>query len=180
MACALGVCACAKTEDPFKEALTSALEERLGEPIKKITFTTFERIDSVSVDQEMSQRIKTFELKYSQDRKFYEKFMIESKPKSAEKYRQAWHRDEVILSQLDSLYESLGSKLNEIAYYDYAFGVTVIGENSQLNLSEAYACITPDLRVVTVTSDKKAIHKTTGASIPGYKEIIKTNDDEKD
>lgn len=173
LAGALCFYACSHPLDPFKDALNAALEERLGEPAEKTIYTNFARIDSVTIDMELTQRINTFKLKHSQDQKFYEKFLIESKPKSAEKYRQATIRDVEILASLDSLYASYSDRLNDIAYYDYAFGVVVKGENAQLNLDKAYACITPDLRVVTITSDKKGLHKTTGGSIPGYKEIIK-------
>ena len=175
IACALALCACSQEKDPFKEALSAALEEKLGEPAKKITYMKFERIDTTDIGRELSMRLASFKLKYSQEKSFYDKYTAENKPKNAQKYYNAARNTLDILAKLDDLYLEFmeDGRLYEPASYDYRFCVVIEGENAQLNLEDSYACITPDYQVVGLNSHKKGLHKTTGASVPGYLGIIK-------
>ena len=175
----LGACA-QKAEDPFQEALTKALEEQLGEPAKKISYTFFERIDTTSFEEEFAMRRETFKLKYSQEKTLYDKYTSQRKPKNAKRHKEAAEKTLEIMNKLDSLYDTMGERLSEPASFDYRFSVSLKGEKAEMNLDEAYASITPDLRVVGLNSKKKSLHKTTGASIPGYAEIIKNAPEEED
>lgn len=174
------LCACSekKIEDPYQTALIEALQKQSTEQFTSVEFFAFEKIDSSTFRDEFGRRRSVFELKVEHDSTLYAKFVGEKKPTNAEIQRKNMLKDQGIIVRLDSLAESFGDNIDDVAFYDYHFSVLAKGKTSVMKLDDAYAAITPNYEVVGLTTKKRDIHKATGKSIPGYLELIKDEGEE--
>lgn len=152
-------------------ALKDKFAAQLGE-ISSLEFSSFEKIDSTTVAEEITMREKTFLIKLEQDKKFYEKYRnTRNSAKAAEK-QAAMDRDLVLMRKLSEIRTALGDAVDGIAYYDYKFSAKGRADGEPFEAEGWYACITPDGRVLSLVKDQKDLHKGTGVAIPGYSEIF--------
>jgi hypothetical protein len=98
--------------------------------------------------------------------------MSKGKPRNAMLKLEAIDKAQRVLVQLDSLEEEYGDVLDSVIFYDYRFSGEAVTKDSRFDLSEAYAAITPDGKVLSVSTDVKDIHKSTGRAIPGYVDLF--------
>ena len=167
----LGVLAagCAKTPDPLQEPLGDyILQGREG------TFRLYriEKIDSTTFRTEFEHRQNVFDLKMQEETKLYDSYVRQNKPKNAARHWDAIQRTREVMKGLDSLKSGMEGRLDEIAYYDYVFSGRVDIGSRYSEYPEAYACITPAREVITVTTDRKDLHKAGGRAIPGYLQML--------
>lgn len=158
--------------DPAKDAVARGIAESIknaGGGDVSMYFSNFELIDSTTVGTELLNRKATFELKKKQLIKYYSQYVNDGKSSSATAKKDQLLDCEKYLTKIDSLYEALGDKVNDIAYYDYKFS----GKAGNIAFDEGYACLTPDYEVLTIKQGSKdGLHKGVGAVVPGYKEIL--------
>ena len=160
---------CAKTPDPLEGPLGDyILQGREG------TFRLYriEKIDSTTFRTEFEHRQNVFDLKVKQETSLYDSYISQNKPKNAERHSDAILRTYEVMAGLDSLKAAMEGRLDEIAYYDYVFTGRVDVGNRYTEFPEAYACITPAGEVITVTTDRKDLHKAGGRAIPGYLQML--------
>lgn len=168
-------CGCAETPDPLQDVLGAyLLRDREG------TFQLYsiEKIDSTSFRTEFERRQNVFDLKLREETKLYESYVSQRKPKNAERHWNAMQRTREVMKGLDSLKAGLEGRLDEIAYYDYVFSGRIDTDTRYSELQEAYASITPELEVITVSTDRKDLHKAGGRAIPGYVQMLRSREEE--
>lgn len=158
--------------DPLETALRAAIAEQVGQDAK-ITVTSFARVDSVTFRQEIETRRKSFEVKLSQDTKYYESYSSQGMAKNAKKHADAMARTKEILADFGKLEEGLAGRLDEVAYYDCSFSGQAKSEAGTTVFDGFNAVITPSGDVKAIQSDTKGLHRAMGHVIPGYTELIK-------
>ena len=126
------------------------------------------------------RRKKAFTLKRDADSEFLLKYMQEGKKKNASIKSESYMNDLRILQGLDSLGKANAAILDDVAYYDYRFSATAKGKDVTMQFRDAYISITPDGRVISMTAERRDLHKSAGRVIPGYYELVKGSDEEED
>lgn len=177
-AAAIFVLSCT-TEDPYaaqKAALVESIAAENGE-LQKVTFDTFEVVDSATFADELRMRKNMFALKGEQAKKMHSQLMKAGRfEKLAEKMHDIKFSD-MVLEGLDSLEQDMGDKVNQVAYYDYCFTAHIVkADNQRIDAVNFYACITPDCKVLKYAAQKKDLHKVTGRVIPGYLKLVRSED----
>ena len=160
---------CAKTPDPLQEALGAyILQGREG------TFRLYgiEKIDSTSFRTEFERRQNVFELKLREETKLYDSYVLQNKPKNAARHWDAMQRTREVMKGLDSLRAVMEGRMDEIAYYDYVFSGRADTDNTYSEFTKAYASVTPALEVISLTAERKDLHKAGGRAIPGYLQML--------
>ena len=179
LAAALVMTACGqKTADPVQDAIELYIFDKMPELYTEVSFNTLEKVDSTTFREEFDHRKKAFEARRASDEKFILKYTGEGKPKNAALKTESYKNTLRIIEGLDSLELASSSILDEIAYYDYKFSATAKGPDGRMDFEDAYACVTPDHRVMAMTSNLKDLHKSLGRVIPGYLEIVKGEEED--
>jgi hypothetical protein len=166
---------CAKAPDPLQEPLGDyILQGREG------TFQLYriEKVDSTTFRTEFERRQNVFDLKLREETKLYDSYVRQNKPKNAARHWDAIQRTREVINGLDSLKAGMEERLDEIAYYDYVFSGRVDVGSRYSELVDTYACITPAHEVITVTAERKDLHKAGGRAIPGYLQMLKDTPEE--
>ncbi|MBO4769017.1 MAG: hypothetical protein J5495_05740 [Bacteroidales bacterium] len=172
--CALA-CGCKQEVDPLQEALGAyILQGQEG----SFRLTRIEKIDSTTFRTEFERRQNVFERKLSQETKLFDSYVAQRKPKNAERHRAAIVRTREVMASLDSLKATMEGRLDEIAYYDYVFTGRAETKTTITELSNAYVSITPEFEVITLSNDRKDLHKAGGRAIPGYLEMLGKDSEE--
>ena len=166
-----------KKTDPMEQALAEKILQAVGEE-GKVRVYSMEAVDSTTMRTELERKFKIYNLKIEQNRKFYETYMKEGKPKNAELKSKAILKDQEILKGLEAIQQRLGERLDEVAYYDYKFTASVSLKSGKTNYNDYFCAITPDGKVLGISSDQNAIHKGTSSVIPGYKALLEFADAE--
>lgn len=152
-----------------KAAVSAKIVETMGE-VTSLKFNNFEQIGETTVGQEVEMRTALFKTKLEQDQKFYDMYTAGGVIGRAAKKKAAVERDQIFLTQLDSIRNTLGAGLNAVAYRDYQFSaVGKLADGSKLEATDWFAAIAPDGTVLSMVQDKKNLHKGLGVTIPGYK-----------
>ena len=167
-ASALLLSSCTSKYASEKAAVSAKIAETMGE-VQNLTFNTFEQIGQTTIGQEVEMRIDLFKTKLEQDQKFYDMYTAGGVLGKASQKKTAIERDQLHLTQLDSIRNNLGAKLNEIAYRDYKFSAVGKVKDSKLEAKDWYAAISPSGEVLSLVQDPKKLHKGLGVTIPGYK-----------
>lgn len=166
---------CEKKADPLQEVLGAYIFR--GQE-GSFELYRIEKIDSTTFRTEFERRQNVFDLKLEEETNLYESYIIQGKPKNAARHLDAIQRTHEVLKGLDSLRAMIEGRMDEIAYYDYVFsGQSVIGDETTNYLS-AYASITPALEVIALTAKQKDLHKSGGRAIPGYLQLLKSDEEE--
>ena len=150
-----------------KKAVAAKIVETMGD-VQNLKFNTFEQIGQTTVGEEVEMRINLFKTKLEQDQKFYDMYSAGGVLGKASQKKYAIERDQLHLTQLDSIRNTLGAKLNEIAYKDYRFSAVGTLKDSKLEAKDWYAAITPAGEVLSLVQDPKKLHRGLGVTIPGY------------
>ena len=165
---AVALSSCAGSYVDEKKAVSDKISETMGE-VQSLTFNTFEQIGQTTVGQEVEMRIALFKTKLEQDQKFYDMYTAGGVLGKAAKKKDAIERDQLHLTQLDSIRNTLGAKLNDIAYRDYKFSAVGKLKDGKLEAKDWYAAISPAGEVLSLVQDPKKLHRGLGVTIPGYK-----------
>ncbi len=160
-----------KQTDPLEQALIDNILQSVGEE-GKIKVYSMEKIDSTTFRTELERKFKIYNLKIEQNEKFYYTYIKEGKPKNAELKSQAILKDQAILKGLETIQESLGDRLDEVAYYDYKFSASGNFKTCKATYNGYFCAITPSGEVLGVNSDQNTVHKGTSSVIPGYRELL--------
>ena len=162
--------------DPVAQALEEAVKLSISEPCK-FRLYTLELTDSTTFRTEFERRAKVFEVKSKREGELYARYVTEGKPKNAAVHMEAMTKANRNHSSLDSLMNSMASRLDDIAYYDYKFSGKAYGDSGEVEYRDSWFTITPAGKVLAITHDKKELHKNAGRAIPGYMEIFRLEED---
>lgn len=175
-----GLCAVAckqAPKDPFQVALENEILARVGSDAK-VKIDVFERVDSTTFGKELDYRQEVFALRRSQNEKLFKKYKAGGLPNSASARRNAINHDNEVIEGLAKMEETLAPILGDIAYYDYHFSGKAWTKTAQSTYQDFYATITPEGKVMSIDNSKKTLHKTLGRVIPGYMELVKSDEEE--
>lgn len=173
-----GLTACTSTpKDPHLVALEDAIVKQLGEGTK-VTIETFQKVDSTTFGEELDYRQEVFDLRLKQNMKLLEKYKKGGYVKTAVEKRNAINHDHEVIAGLAEMERTLEPILDNVAYYDYCFSGSAKKEGARSVYKEYYASITPEGEVVSISSDKRTLHKALGRVIPGYLELVKGDEGE--
>lgn len=173
----LASCAPSQPVDPFQAALETQIKSQIGEDAK-VTFELFERVDSTTFGEELSYRREVFDLRRAQNEKLFKKYKAAGQPNSAAAKRNAINHDDEVIAGLAAMSESLADILGNVAYYDYHFSCRVKSGSAKADYRDYFATITPDCEVMSIENSRKTLHRTLGRVIPGYMELVKSDDDD--
>ena len=173
----LAACGGAKT-DPVKEAIKGEIMGNMPQDFTSVEVTYVEKVDSTTFRTELDRRKKAFTLKRDADSEFLLKYMQEGKRRNAAIKNESYVNDLRILQGLDSLGAAHADILDDIAYYDYRFSARAKGKDVTMQFRDAYIAITPDGRVISMTAERRDLHKVAGRVIPGYYDLVKGSDEE--
>ena len=167
---------CKEEPDPLQDTLGAyILQGQEG----SFRLYRIEKIDSTSFRTEFERRQNVFDLKLQEETRLYESYILQNKPKNAARHWDAMQRTHEVMKGLDSLRTTLEDRMDEIAYYDYVFSGQAVTGNRYTEYQDAYASITPSLEVITLTANRKDLHKAGGRAIPGYLQMLgKTPEEE--
>lgn len=158
-----------KKADPFQDALGAyILQGQEG----NFQLYSIAKVDSTSFRTEFERRQNVYELKLQEETKLYDDYNWQRKPKNAARHWEAIQRTRKIMKGLDSLKTSMEERLDEIAYYDYVFSGRAETDNKFTDFKDAYVSMTPTLQVISMTAQKKDLHKAGGRAIPGYLQLL--------
>jgi len=166
--------------DPVKESIKGEIMGNMSQDFTSVEVTSVEKIDSTTFRTELDRRKKAFVAKRDADSEFLLKYMQEGKRRNAAIKNESYVNDLRILQGLDSLGTAHAAILDDIAYYDYRFSATAKGKDVTMQFRDAYISITPDGKVVSMTSERRDLHKSAGRVIPGYYELVKGADEEEE
>lgn len=167
--CVLAAAGCAKTPDPLGEALSAhILRGREG------TFRLYgiEKVDSTTFRTEFEHRQNVFERKLQEETKLFENYYYQNKRKNADRHWEAMERTREVMKGLDSLRAALAGRMDEVAYYEYRFSGRAETGSEAVEFKDTYVSMTPSLEILTMSVDRKDLHKTGGRAIPGYLEML--------
>lgn len=160
---------CAQTPDPLQEALqTYILKGQEG------TFRLYsiEKIDSTTFRTEFEHRQNVFELKLQEETKLFENYYFQNKRKNADRHWEAMERTREVMKGLDSLRAALAGRMDEIAYYDYVFSGRAETATAATDFRDTYVSMTPQLEIISMTTERRDLHKAGGRAIPGYLQML--------
>jgi hypothetical protein len=179
----LGLTSCSekgpKQFDIVKRNVEEFLKPKMNDP-KSYEFIELRLADSILYSENIDYRLEYFKNDLNHD-----KNSLESQEKYKTDIPSMYHDDEVIelkkriekynkvLSEIDSLKNLLGNRVNDVASYTYIYSFR--GKNSlgALVLNE-YIVQTdpaPDYKIINVTDDKDKVFLNPN-DFPGYREII--------
>ena len=180
LAAAAALVACGnapKVSDPLQDALEAKIKALTSEDAK-VTFFKFEKVDSTTFAQELAHRRGQFELRLSQNEKFYGEYKAKGMQNNMDKKAKAIANDKRVLEGLSTIEESLEGRMDDVAYYDFCFSGKAESKDGQTDFTDYYASITPEGEVLSVEPSTKGLHKSLGRVLPGYTELVKGSDGE--
>ena len=160
-----------KAPDPVSAAIEAAAMKDAGQDYN-FRITTLEKIDSTTFRTEFGHRRDVFRLKQQTEEKLYLRYYGEGRRNTAESHRQAMEKAKVNLEVMDCLEQQMAGRMDDVAYYDYVFSGYSETKEGRMTYDNVYVTITPDCEVLTMTANKRDMHKGTGRVIPGYIESI--------
>ncbi len=168
----LGILAagCAKkAPDPVEEALSAYILR--GQQGTFLVYT-LEKIDSTTFRTEFEHRQNVFERKLQEETKLFENYYFQNKKKNADRHWEAMERTREAIKGLDSLRSALAGRMDEIAYYDYVFSGRAETADAATEFKDTYVCMTPELEIIAMTTERRDLHKAGGRAIPGYRQML--------
>ena len=164
-----------KQVDPMEQALIDKIIQAAAEE-GKVSVYKMEKVDSTTFRTELERKFKIYNLKIEQNQKFYDTYMSQRKPKNAELKKKAIEKDKAIIAGLEEIQEQISDQLDNVAYYDYKFSASANFKSSKATYNDYFCAITPDGKVLGISSDQNVIHKGTSSVIPGYKALLDSSD----
>lgn len=169
-----------RTPDPVEQAIKAEITGNMFQEFTDVNITKVEKVDSTTFRTELERRKKAFATKRDVDSEYLLKYMNEGKRRNAALKSESYRKDLMILGGLDSLETVHAAILDDVAYYDYCFSAEAKGQDMTMQFRDTYISITPDGRVISMTADRRDLHKSTGKVIPGYYELVKGADEEEE
>ena len=166
--------------DPVIDAIKAEITGNMFQNFSDVDVTKVEKIDSTTFRTELDRRRKAFTIKRDADSELLLKYMNEGKKRNAALKNDSYKNDLRILQGLDSLAGVHSGILDDIAYYDYRFSAVAKGKDVTMQFRDSYISITPDGRVISMTAERRDLHKSAGRVIPGYYELVKGADEEEE
>lgn len=177
--CAVALVASCGRGKPVLSPQEQAVVEYLAKDIEgecTFEFSSFEKIDSVTMATEIDRRIEAFSSILRQNYNLYNNYVQAGKKRNAEKKQSAILLDTDVLKFLQEYKINNADTIDNIAYYVYRFACEGKSEDAIYRYKEAYAAITPDNKVIGVSTDLKNLLRATGKVIPGYADKIAGED----
>lgn len=168
---------------PVLSPQQQAVVEYLAKDIEgesSFEFTSFEVTDSTTMATEIDRRIDAFNSILRQNYNLYNNYVQAGKKRNAAKKEEAILLDTQMLKMLQEYKVDNAATVDNIAYYVYRFACEGKSEDAIYRYKEAYAAITPDNKVIGVSTDLKNLLRSTGKVIPGYSELLAGSDEEAD
>lgn len=160
---------CAKAPDPVEESLAAyILRGREG----SFRLYSLEKIDSTTFRTEFEHRQNVFDLKLQEETRLFENYYFQNKKKNADRHWEAMERTREAIKGLDSLRSALAGRMDEIAYYDYVFSGRAETADAATEFKDTYVCMTPELEIIAMTTERRDLHKAGGRAIPGYRQML--------
>ena len=160
---------CAKAPDPVEESLAAyILHGREG----SFRLYSLEKIDSTTFRTEFEHRQNVFDLKLQEETRLFENYYFQNKKKNADRHWEAMERTREAIKGLDSLRSALAGRMDEIAYYDYVFSGRAETADAATEFKDTYVCMTPELEIIAMTTERRDLHKAGGRAIPGYRQML--------
>jgi hypothetical protein len=174
----LGSCGRGKpVYSPQEQAVVDYLAKDL-EGEYNFEFSAFEVIDSTTMAAEVDKRIEAFSAILRQNYNLYNNYVQAGKKRNAAKKEEAILLDTEMLKMLQLYKADNPDTIDDIAYYVYRFACEGKSEGAIYRYKEAFAAITPDNRVIGVSTDLKNLLRSTGKVIPGYTDLISGDPEE--
>lgn len=160
---------CAKAPDPVEESLAAyILRGREG----SFRLYSLEKIDSTTFRTEFEHRQNVFDLKLQEETRLFENYYFQNKRKNADRHWEAMERTREAIKGLDSLRAALAGRMDEVAYYDYVFSGRAETADAATEFKDTYVCMTPELEIIAMTTERRDLHKAGGRAIPGYRQML--------
>ena len=160
---------CAKAPDPVEESLAAyILRGREG----SFRLYSLEKIDSTTFRTEFEHRQNVFDLKLQEETRLFENYYFQNKKKNADRHWEAMERTREAIKGLDSLRAALAGRMDEVAYYDYVFSGRAETADAATEFKDTYVCMTPELEIIAMTTERRDLHKAGGRAIPGYRQMF--------
>ena len=160
---------CAKAPDPVEESLAAyILRGREG----SFRLYSLEKVDSTTFRTEFEHRQNVFDLKLQEETRLFENYYFQNKKKNADRHWEAMERTREAIKGLDSLRSALAGRMDEIAYYDYVFSGRAETADAATEFKDTYVCMTPELEIIAMTTERRDLHKAGGRAIPGYRQML--------
>ena len=158
-----------KAPDPVEESLAAyILRGREG----SFRLYSLEKIDSTTFRTEFEHRQNVFDLKLQEETRLFENYYFQNKKKNADRHWEAMERTREAIKGLDSLRSALAGRMDEIAYYDYVFSGRAETADAATEFKDTYVCMTPELEIIAMTTERRDLHKAGGRAIPGYRQML--------
>ena len=177
-----GICLCAAAlvascgrGKPVLSPQEQAVVDYLAKDIEgesSFEFSSFELTDSTTMATEIDRRVEAFSSILRQNYNLYNTYVQAGKKKNAEKKQSAILLDTDMLKFLQEYKINNADTIDDIAYYVYRFACEGKSEGAIYRYKEAYAAITPDNKVIGVSTDLKNLLRSTGKVIPGYSDLL--------
>lgn len=157
---------CANIADRFLQA---------NDNVKHLSIHEFTVADSVSVDEELTNKINIFRYKHKKAISKYESFFKAGKQNNAQKWSEEVEKSGKILKALDSLKTANESKLSQTLYYCVKFsGYATMYKGKGINLKDWWATVSTDGAAINVQKDNYNLKAAMGDLLPGYSDILKS------
>ena len=183
-----GICLCAVAllgscgrGKPVLSPQEQAVVEHLAKDIEgeySFEFSSFEVIDSTTMAAEIDKRTEAFSAILRQNYNLYNNYVQAGKKRNAAKKEEAILMDTEMIKFLGEYKKDHADTIDDIAYYVFRFACEGKSEGAIYRYKEAYAAITPDNKVIGVSTDLKNLLRSTGKVIPGYSDIISGDPEE--
>ena len=173
--CAVALVASCGRGKPVLSPQEQAVTDYLAKDIEgecTFEFSSFEKIDSVTLATELDRRIEAFSSILRQNYNLYNNYVQAGKKKNAAKKQSAILLDTEMLKFLQEYKINNADIIDDIAFFVYRFGCEGKSEDAIYRYKEAYAAITPTNTVIGVSTDLKNLLRSTGKVIPGYTDLL--------
>lgn len=176
VALCLASCGQQKQPDIYKDAIETEIIRLVG-PDAKVSFTTFERIDSTTFGKELEYRHGLIQTRRNQNLKLMEKYKKQGMPTNMEKKAKSAALDAEVLKGIEALRERMAAadSLDIIAYYDYHVAGEAKSSEGTTTFPNHFACVAVDGTLLNFTDNPRFLHKSIGKVIPGYHTVLKRN-----
>ena len=121
---------------------------------------------------ELQKRHEGNPRKLQEETRLFENYYFQNKKKNADRHWEAIERTREAIKGLDSLRSALAGRMDEIAYYDYVFSGRAETADAATEFKDTYVCMTPELEIIAMTTERRDLHKAGGRAIPGYRQML--------
>lgn len=172
-------CSSGPRSDQYKDAVREEIVRLVGADAK-VSFNTFELLESTTYADELDYRKGLITARHSMNDKFQKQYEGQGMKTNALKKLDALMKDEDVLKGIEAIRERMAAadSLDKVAYHVYSFTGEARCKGITTTFKDYFACVTPDGEILSVTDNRKAIRKGLGKIIEGYSTILKSGREE--